>query len=98
MRNTQPEVTLSTSTDEDTLILTDMGLDLKPQCDAEGCSRDASIMIHCPICIIDRNPNGEYSCTPCYLGMLLTDSDIKFEKDKSCDHTVPIRDCTIVPL
>lgn len=89
---------IGTIAEIDLTVLEDLDLDTKPKCEAQGCDRDASLMIHCPICQQGPTPTGEFSCTECYTMLMFINSDIMFEKDKSCDHIVPIRDCAITPL
>lgn len=89
---------LDTAPKIDLTILEDLEEDIKPKCEAQGCDRDAALMIHCPVCEQGAQPSGEFSCTPCYMGLLAVDAVIMFEKDKSCDHNVYIADCNITPL
>lgn len=89
---------VETAPDVELNVLEELDLNIKPKCEAQGCDRDATLMIHCPICEQGAEPSGEFSCTHCYMLLMATNSIIIFEKDKSCDHAVPITECNITPL
>lgn len=68
--------------------------DIRPQCDNENCSREATHTIRCAC-----RAGIEFSCYPCILAMKqFPGAVIIFDPQKSCGHTVPLDSCEINPI
>lgn len=67
---------------------------LRPECDNEGCTREAVLIIKCPC-----QQGYEFSCKPCVALLMMNFPGIlTFDANKACGHTVSIYECGIDSL